>query len=140
MRAPEGAGSRSCISALGLTLALALIVVGPAVVRADDGDCDVPMERWQPREAVEAMARDRGWTVARIRIDDGCYQLRGTDADGHPFKMKIDPETLEIVKARRGEWHGQSGGQGSGQGYGRGDDDDHALPPPPPATTSGPSE
>lgn len=148
MCAAEGAGTRSPISAIGPALALALLIAGAAAARADDGDCDVPMENWQPREAVEAMARAQGWTIARLRIDDGCYQLRGTDAEGRPFKMKIDPETLEIVKTRRGGWHGQRDGQGQGQGSGQGDgqghrqgdDDDHALPPPPPAAAPDPAE
>ena len=66
-----------------------------------DDDCDVPLGRWQPREAVQAMAQARGWQVDRLRIDDGCYQIRGTDEAGQPFKAKIDPATLEIVKIKR---------------------------------------
>ena len=60
----------------------------------------VPMEQWQPREAVQTMAAGRGWTGTRIKIDDGCYEIRGTDEGGRPFKAKIDPATLEIVKLR----------------------------------------
>ena len=65
-----------------------------------DDDCDVPPGRWQPREAVQAMAQARGWQVDRLRIDDGCYQIRGTDETGRPFKAKIDPATLAIVKMK----------------------------------------
>jgi len=78
---------------------LVLAFAGSGTARADD-DCHVPMEQWQPREAVQTMADGRGWTVARIKIDDGCYEIRGTDKDGRPFKSKIDPATLEIVKLR----------------------------------------
>ena len=66
-----------------------------------DDDCDVPLGRWQPREAVQAMAQARGWQVDRLRIDDGCYQIRGTDETGQQFKAKIDPATLAIVKIKR---------------------------------------
>jgi len=76
---------------------LLLAFAGSGTARADD-DCHVPMEQWQPRETVQTMAAGRGWTVARIKIDDGCYEIRGTDKDGRPFKAKIDPATLEIVK------------------------------------------
>jgi hypothetical protein len=79
---------------------LLLAVAGSGAAMADD-DCDVPLGRWQPREAVQAMAQARGWQVDRLRIDDGCYQIRGTDETGQPFKAKIDPATLEIVKIRR---------------------------------------
>ncbi|WP_293811474.1 PepSY domain-containing protein [uncultured Bosea sp.] len=79
---------------------LLLAIAGSGVAMADD-DCDVPLGRWQPREAVQAMAQARGWQVDRLRIDDGCYQIRGTDETGQPFKAKIDPATLEIVKIKR---------------------------------------
>ena len=79
---------------------LLLAVAGSGAALAGD-DCDVPLGRWQPREAVQAMAQARGWQVDRLRIDDGCYQIRGTDETGQPFKAKIDPATLEIVKIRR---------------------------------------
>jgi hypothetical protein len=78
---------------------LVLTFAGLGTARADD-DCHVPMEQWQPREAVQTMAAGRGWTVTRIKIDDGCYEIRGTDEGGRPFKAKIDPATLEIVKLR----------------------------------------
>ncbi|MFC0339485.1 PepSY domain-containing protein [Paracoccus niistensis] len=83
---------------LGALLA-ALAAAGPA--HADDDDCEVPMARWQPREAVQQAVRDRGWQVERIRIDDGCYEIRGTDAQGAGFKAKLDPATLEVVEMKR---------------------------------------
>ena len=82
-------------SLLALTVAL---LAAPAL--ADD-DCDAPVERWQSRDAVRQMAAQRGWQVQRLKIDDGCYELRGKDADGREFKAKLDPETLEVVKMKR---------------------------------------
>lgn len=78
---------------------LLVTVAGTGVARADD-DCHVPMNQWQPREAVQTMAASRGWTVARIKIDDGCYEVRGSDETGKAFKAKIDPATLAIVKMK----------------------------------------
>jgi hypothetical protein len=78
---------------------LVLAFSGPGIAKADD-DCHVSMDRWKPREAVGTMATGQGWTVARIKIDDGCYEIRGTDQNGLAFKAKVDPETLEIVKFR----------------------------------------
>ncbi len=80
-----------------LTLALGLTVL-PAL--ADD-DCDAPMERWQSREAVRQMAARQGWQIQRLKIDDGCYEIRGTDAQGRTFKAKIDPETLQVLKIKQ---------------------------------------
>lgn len=69
-------------------------------VLADD-DCDAPVREWQSRDAVLQMAAQQGWQVQRLKIDDGCYELRGRDAQGQAFKAKIDPRTLGIVKMKR---------------------------------------
>lgn len=79
-----------------LPLALALAAV-PAL--AGD-DCDVPIDQWQPREAVMQKAERLGWNVQRLKIDDGCYELRGRDENGRAFKAKLDPRTLQPVKMK----------------------------------------
>ena len=66
-----------------------------------DDDCNAPMDRWQSREAVRQMAAQQGWQVQRLKIDDGCYEIRGTDSQGRSFKAKIDPETLKVVKLKQ---------------------------------------
>jgi len=66
-----------------------------------DDDCDAPLARWQTREAVRQMAADQGWLIQRLKIDDGCYEIRGTDAQGRAFKAKIDPETLQVLKLKQ---------------------------------------
>ena len=88
-----------------LLLSLGLLA-GPAL--ADD-DCDAPVRQWQPREAVMQMAAQKGWQVQRLKIDDGCYELRGRDAQGRGFKAKIDPRTLAIVKMKQRD-HDHDGG------------------------------
>ena len=71
-------------------------------VLADD-DCDAPVRQWQSREAVMQMAAQQGWQVQRLKIDDGCYELRGRDAQGRSFKAKIDPRTLNVVKMKQSD-------------------------------------
>jgi hypothetical protein len=85
--------------AMAAFLVIALAGSGAAI--ADDDDCQVPMNQWQPREAVQKMAEARGWKVSRIKIDDGCYEIKGTDETGQRFKAKIDPATLATVKLKR---------------------------------------
>lgn len=81
------------------TLVLAVSAL-PAVASSD---CDVPAARWQSREAVRQMAAQQGWQVERLKIDDGCYEIRGTDAQGQRFKAKLDPETLQVLKIKSRE-------------------------------------
>ena len=77
-----------------LVLALALIA-NPALA---DEDCAVSMTDWQPREAVVKFAAEQGWTLRRIRIDDGCYEVIGRDAAGRAIEVKLDPATLAVVE------------------------------------------
>jgi hypothetical protein len=80
------------IGAVALTLSA-------GVALAED-DCHVPIADWQPRAAVAALAQQHGWAITRIKIDDGCYELTGTDAEGHQIRVKVDPDTLDLVELR----------------------------------------
>lgn len=60
-------------------------------------DCEAPVSRWQSREALRQWATTQGWQVQRLKIDDGCYEVRGIDAQGRTFKAKIDPETFKVL-------------------------------------------
>ena len=81
-----------------------------------DEDCAVPMADWQPRDAVAAFAAGQGWTVSRIRLDDGCYEVDAKDARGQRIEVKLNPATLAIVdyeaESDRGhdEDHDEDGG------------------------------
>ena len=81
-----------------LLLSLALTVLP---TWASD-DCDAPVSRWQTREALRQWASAQGWQIQRLKIDDGCYEVRGIDAQGRAFKAKIDPETLKVLKIKQG--------------------------------------
>ena len=85
---------------LARSLALALFVVAVQPAWSSD-DCDAPPESWQPRSAVTALAQRNGWQVDRLKIDDGCYEIKGRDADGRRFKAKLDPATLKVLRLKR---------------------------------------
>lgn len=77
---------------------LAFLAAIPAGAAFADEDCFVPMADWQPREAVARLAAEQGWAVRRIRIDDGCYEIDGRDAEGRAIEVKVHPGTLRIVE------------------------------------------
>ena len=83
---------------------IVLALAAPFAAAADD--CEAPPESWQPRSAVNALAQRQGWQVDRLKIDDGCYELVGRDADGRRIKAKIHPATLQVIKLKRGR-HGR---------------------------------
>ncbi len=82
----------------GLALAM-LVLVGPSALASDD--CDAPADSWQPRSAVHALAQRNGWQVDKLKIDDGCYEIKGRDAEGRRIKAKLDPATLQVVEMKR---------------------------------------
>ena len=84
-----------------LVLSLGLAAL-PALAK---DDCDAPLNRWQSRDAVRQIAAAQELqierlTIERLKIDDGCYEIRFTDAQGRRFKAKIDPETLKVLKLK----------------------------------------
>jgi hypothetical protein len=61
-----------------------------------DTDCNDPVAQWKPRETLRQQAEQRGWTVQRIKVDDGCYEVRGVDRMGNKVKAKYAPASLRI--------------------------------------------
>ena len=78
-----------------IALVIALSASGSALASED---CRRPMAEWQTREAATARAAELGLTPERLRIDDGCYELRGRDADGNRVSLTLDPATLAVLQ------------------------------------------
>lgn len=121
---------------------LLALSLGMATVPTWAGDdCDAPVNRWQSREAVRQMAASQGWQIQRLKIDDGCYEIRGTDAQGQAFKAKIDPETLKVLKMEQDRHRRARDGNHEGEGAVRQNQpqspDSAAPPSPAPTPTDG---
>lgn len=94
---------------------LAILAVLPAGAAVADDDCLVPMADWQPRGAVEELATANGWTVRRIKIDDGCYEIDGRDSADRAIEVKVHPSTLQIVDIEYEDEDDKDGPRRSGQ-------------------------
>jgi hypothetical protein len=77
---------------------LGFLAVFPAGAAWADDDCFVPMADWQPRDAVARLAKENGWSVLGINIDDGCYEIDGSDAEGRRIEVTVHPATLQVIK------------------------------------------
>ncbi|OYQ26821.1 hypothetical protein B7L09_04165 [Pseudomonas mandelii] len=76
------------------TALLSLLLSGS--VLADD-DCSEPVSDWQPRETLrQRVEQQYGWSVQRIKVDDGCYTLRGTDRKGNVIEANYSPASLRL--------------------------------------------
>lgn len=63
-----------------------------------DNDCVDPVATWQPREVLRQQLERQGWTVQRIKVDDGCYEAKGVDRHGNKLKAKYAPASFRIYK------------------------------------------
>ena len=63
-----------------------------------DTECNAPVSAWQPREVLRKQLEQQWLQVHRIKVDDGCYEVRGVDAQGSRFKAKYAPDTLKALK------------------------------------------
>ncbi len=71
-------------------LALSFALVAPAAA----GSVNV--------EDVRAMAFDKGiMKIKEVELDDGIWEVEGTDASGHEIEMKVDAASGAIVKLER---------------------------------------
>ncbi|MGE4219457.1 MAG: PepSY domain-containing protein [Alphaproteobacteria bacterium] len=60
--------------------------------------CNVPMADWQPRETLQQKLEAQGWTVKRIKVEDGCYEAYAQDREGKRVEAYFDPKSLEAVR------------------------------------------
>lgn len=79
----------------------AVVLLALACIRAASaGGCAAPLADWKPHAALHATAARNGWRIDRLTIDDGCYVIKGRDADGHRFTAKLDPVTLDVRRVK----------------------------------------
>jgi hypothetical protein len=79
--------------------ALALALVAGSAQASDK--CAVPQGEWQPREALQQKLEGEGWKVKKIKVDDGCYEVSGTDGAGKRMEAYFDPKTFTVVKSKQ---------------------------------------
>ena len=75
------------------TMLVAALTAGEAF--ADD-DCHDPITDWQPREVLRQKLEAEGWKVNRIKVDDGCYEVKGYDQHGNKVKAEYFPASLRL--------------------------------------------
>ena len=76
------------------TALLSVLLSGYAL--ADD-ECNEPVSDWQPRETLRQHVEQQwGWSVQSIKVDDGCYKLKGADRKGNAIEARYAPASLRL--------------------------------------------
>jgi hypothetical protein len=83
-----------------LLLSAALLASFGIGTAAAEDMCNVPQAEWQPKEVLQQKLEAEGWTIKKVKIDDGCYEVYGTDATGARMESYFDPKTFAVVKSK----------------------------------------
>ena len=84
-----------------LILAASTLAV-PAIAAADDNRIcgDIPLEQWLAPGAIKEKATALGFTVRKVDIDDGCYEVDATDKNGAKVELRLNPATGALVRQK----------------------------------------
>jgi hypothetical protein len=63
--------------------------------------CDSgPKEGWQTQAKLEETLKGKGWTVRKVKVDGGCYEVYGLDEKGQRVEAYFHPVTLAPVPTK----------------------------------------
>jgi hypothetical protein len=69
-----------------------------AVMATGLATCDSgPEENWQAKEVLQAQLEATGWTIRRIKVDGGCYEVYAVNEKEERVEAYFHPVTLEPV-------------------------------------------
>lgn len=97
-----------------LFVGVALVFLSTSLL-ADD-DCDDPVASWQPRENLRQKLEAEGWTVYRIKVDDGCYEVKGLAPEGYRAEASFAPASLLLMELEREDDDDDDGRHGNKKG------------------------
>ncbi|GMW06829.1 MAG: PepSY domain-containing protein [Gammaproteobacteria bacterium] len=88
-------------SATRLALAAVLAAFTIPAYATGLATCDSgPPETWQPQETLKQQLTEKGWTVNRIKVDGGCYEVYALDENGERVEAYFHPQTLARVPTK----------------------------------------
>lgn len=76
------------------------LVVGFGGTALASEKCSVPMDDWQPREALQTKLEGEGWKVRAIKMEDGCYEAYAVSAEGKKIEAYFNPQTFQSVNVK----------------------------------------
>jgi hypothetical protein len=68
-----------------------------ALAHGDGIECKVPANEWQTKDVLAEKLQKEGWTIRKLKVDNGCYEVYGFDAKGKKRESYFNPKTLDMV-------------------------------------------
>lgn len=83
-------------------IAIALVSIAANAQATGLATCDSGKpDTWQPQATLEALLKERGWQIRRIKIDGGCYEVYALNEKGERVEAYFHPLTLAPVPTSR---------------------------------------
>ena len=83
-------------------LALGLVLACGGAHASGKVTCDSgPKQGWQPQAKLEESLKGQGWTVRKVKVDGGCYEVYGLDDKGKKVEAYFHPVTLAPVPTKK---------------------------------------
>ena len=76
---------------------VAALAGGAAVAMADSSSDKVAAAGSMSAAQVTSRLQSQGYTVSKIKFDDGRYKVKAVDASGHKQKLSVSPTTGDVV-------------------------------------------
>ncbi|KJV11012.1 hypothetical protein VZ95_01155 [Elstera litoralis] len=83
---------------IALPLTSLALCLASSLTLASGTHCTAPVADWQPRENLQRKLENDGYSVHRIKVDDGCYEVKATDRAGKHLEIKYDPKSFAPLK------------------------------------------
>lgn len=77
----------------------AMMIAAPTL--ADDDICvEHPRADWMTEEKLAETATMLGYDVRNVVEEDGCWEVKGFDAQGNRVEVYFDPVSAEVIKIK----------------------------------------
>ncbi len=68
---------------------------------SDDPSCgNAPREQWMSKDAITEKATGMGYKVHRVKIENGCYEIKAFDKNGNRAEIYANPVTGEFLNSK----------------------------------------
>lgn len=85
-------------ASLSLAIPLAAGLAASAASASGPLSCSVPRSERQPSVKLQRDLKAAGWKIRKIEVENGCYEVYGSDPEGKAVKAFFDPRTLERLQ------------------------------------------
>lgn len=80
-------------------LILSLLMTLPWMAQAKKKECtDQPKDKWMKVEDFKKKVEEMGYKIKKFKTPGTCYEIYGTDQEGHKVEIYFNPVDASIVK------------------------------------------